>query len=56
MTKEGKSPIGGALLGHKVGEDLEIKAPGGKYKVRIISVTWSTYRPVEHSDTLHISD
>jgi transcription elongation factor GreA len=34
-----ESPIGRALLGHRVGEDVEIKAPGGNYKVRIISVT-----------------
>jgi transcription elongation factor GreA len=34
-----ESPIGRALLGHRVGEDVEIKAPGGNYKVRIISAT-----------------
>jgi transcription elongation factor GreA len=34
-----ESPIGRALLGHRVGEDVDIKAPGGIYKVRIISVT-----------------
>jgi transcription elongation factor GreA len=42
-TKEGyisnESPMGCALLGHKVGEDVEIRAPDGPFRARIISVT-----------------
>ena len=34
-----ESPMGRALLGHKVGEDVEIRAPDGIFRVRIISVS-----------------
>lgn len=34
-----ESPMGSALLGHKVGEEIEIRAPDGPFRVRIISVT-----------------
>ena len=41
-SKEGlisdESPMGRALLGHKVGDVVEIGAPDGKFQVRIISV------------------
>lgn len=33
-----ESPLGKALLGHKVGDEVEIDAPGGKFKVRIVRV------------------
>lgn len=33
-----KSPIAGALLGHKVGEQVEIETPGGAMRVEILSV------------------
>jgi transcription elongation factor GreA len=34
-----ESPMGRALLGHKVGEEVDIRAPDGIFRVRIISVT-----------------
>ena len=34
-----ESPMGRALLGQKVGEEVEIRAPDGIFLVRIISVT-----------------
>ncbi len=33
-----ESPVGRALLGRKVGEEVEIRAPGGAYKLKIISL------------------
>ncbi len=33
-----ESPLGKALLGHKVGDEVEIKAPGGAFKVRIVHI------------------
>lgn len=34
-----KSPIGHALMGHKAGEVVEVKAPASTFKIRIDSVT-----------------
>ena len=34
-----ESPMGSSLLGHKVGDVIEIRAPDGTFRVRIISVT-----------------
>ncbi|MFH2103315.1 MAG: transcription elongation factor GreA [Chloroflexota bacterium] len=34
-----ESPIGRAILNHKVNEDVTIEAPGGTYKVRILKVS-----------------
>lgn len=34
-----KSPIGQALLGHKVGDQFEIKLPRGQMKVEILEIT-----------------
>jgi transcription elongation factor GreA len=34
-----ESPMGKALLGHVVGDDVEVKAPDGLLKFRIVSVT-----------------
>jgi transcription elongation factor GreA len=40
--REGKisneSPIGKAVIGHKVGEILQVEAPGGHFKVKIVKV------------------
>ncbi|MBR6290693.1 MAG: transcription elongation factor GreA [Clostridia bacterium] len=36
-----QSPIGGALLGKKVGEEVEVSAPMGAYKLRILSISKS---------------
>lgn len=40
--REGKisneSPIGKAILGHKAGETLQVEAPGGHFKVKIVKV------------------
>jgi transcription elongation factor GreA len=40
--REGKisneSPIGKAVLGHKAGEVLQVEAPGGHFKVKIVKV------------------
>ncbi len=33
-----ESALGKALLGHRVGDDVEIKTPGGRYTVRITAV------------------
>lgn len=33
-----ESPVGRALLGRKVGEEVEIRAPGGAYKLKIIGL------------------
>jgi transcription elongation factor GreA len=34
-----ESPVGRALLGRKVGEEVEIEAPRGAWRARIVSVT-----------------
>ena len=40
--REGKisneSPIGKSVLGHKAGETLQVEAPGGHFKVKIVKV------------------
>jgi transcription elongation factor GreA len=40
--REGKisneSPIGKAILGHKVGESVKVETPGGTYTVKIIKI------------------
>jgi transcription elongation factor GreA len=40
--REGKisneSPIGKAVIGHKAGEILQVEAPGGHFKVKIVKV------------------
>ncbi|MGI8847804.1 MAG: transcription elongation factor GreA [Candidatus Dormibacteria bacterium] len=33
-----ESPVGKALLGHKVGEQVEVQSPGGARKVKIVKV------------------
>jgi transcription elongation factor GreA len=33
-----QSPLGSAIEGHKIGETLEVKTPGGKYSVTIKSI------------------
>ncbi len=33
-----ESPLGKALMGHKVGDEVEIQAPGGSFKVRIVRI------------------
>ncbi len=32
------SPVGGALLGRRVGDDVEIQAPSGSWRARILSI------------------
>lgn len=40
--QEGKisneSPLGQALIGHKAGDEVEVRAPGGSFKVRILKI------------------
>ncbi len=33
-----ESPVGAALLGHKKGETVTVKAPNGEYKLKIIAI------------------
>ncbi|MDQ6879281.1 MAG: GreA/GreB family elongation factor, partial [Candidatus Dormibacteraeota bacterium] len=33
-----ESALGKALLGHKVGEEVEVKTPNGSYRVRIVGI------------------
>ena len=33
-----ESPIGKAILGHRAGDDVQVEAPDGSYKVRIIKI------------------
>jgi transcription elongation factor GreA len=33
-----ESPVGKALLGHKVGDDVEVQSPGGSRKVKIVKI------------------
>jgi transcription elongation factor GreA len=33
-----ESPIGKAILGHHKGDEVQVEAPGGSYKVRIVKV------------------
>jgi len=33
-----ESPIGGALIGHKKGDTVEVIAPGGRYKIKISKI------------------
>jgi len=33
-----ESPIGRAILNHRTGEEVQVEAPGGMYKVRIIKI------------------
>ena len=33
-----ESPIGKAVIGHKAGETLQVEAPGGHFKVKIVKV------------------
>ncbi len=33
-----ESPVGSALLGHKVGDSVDIEVPGGKLKFKIVSI------------------
>ena len=33
-----ESPVGSALLGHKVGETIDVEVPGGKIKYKIIDI------------------
>ncbi len=35
-----ESPMGKALLGHKVGDEVEVVTPNGKYTVKILKVTF----------------
>jgi transcription elongation factor GreA len=33
-----ESPVGKALLGHKVGDDVEVQSPGGSRRVKIVKI------------------
>ncbi len=33
-----ESPVGRALLGHKVGDEVEVKAPAGTFKIRVLAI------------------
>lgn len=33
-----ESPIGSALMGHKVGDNVTVKTPGGQMKIKIIKI------------------
>jgi transcription elongation factor GreA len=34
-----RSPLGQALLGHRIGDEIEVAAPGGSYRCVIVSAT-----------------
>ena len=34
-----ESPLGSALLGHKIGDTVEYQAPGGKLRVEVVSIS-----------------
>lgn len=34
-----QSPLGAALVGHKVGDTVEYQAPGGKLRVEVVSIS-----------------
>ncbi len=33
-----ESPVGRALLGHRVGDEVEVKAPAGTFKMKVLSI------------------
>jgi transcription elongation factor GreA len=33
-----ESALGKAMLGHRVGEEVEVKTPGGSYRIRIVGI------------------
>jgi transcription elongation GreA/GreB family factor len=33
-----ESALGKAMIGHRVGDDVEIKTPNGAYSVRIVAI------------------
>ncbi|MDL2257660.1 transcription elongation factor GreA [Eubacteriales bacterium OttesenSCG-928-K08] len=33
-----ESPVGGAILGHRVGEDVDVQTPGGTVSMRILEI------------------
>jgi transcription elongation factor GreA len=33
-----ESALGKAMIGHRVGEEVEVKTPNGSYRVRIVGV------------------
>src|SRR5258708_11633165 len=35
-----ESALGKALIGHRVGEEVEIKTPSGTYSVRMLGIEW----------------
>ena len=34
-----ESPVGKALLGKKIGEEVIVEAPGGEFKLKILSIS-----------------
>ena len=34
-----ESPVGGALLKHKVGDEVVINAPDGSYKLKVVEIS-----------------
>ena len=36
-----ESPVGKALIGHKVGETVEVETPAGKIKYKILKISKS---------------
>ena len=34
-----ESPVGRALLGHRVGDEVEVETPGGAFQLRIMEIT-----------------
>jgi transcription elongation factor GreA len=42
-----ESPLAQALLGHRVGEEVEVKAPGGRYRCRLLTTRRFPASPAE---------
>lgn len=40
------SPVGQALLGHMVGDDVVVEAPAGERRLRVVAVSWATAAPL----------
>jgi transcription elongation GreA/GreB family factor len=38
-TVSPESPLGSALIGRRAGDNVEVRAPSGTWKARIVSVT-----------------
>ena len=39
VVMSAQSPLGSALIGHKIGDTVEYQAPGGRLKVEVVSIS-----------------